>query len=382
MRAVLPPSLEMLKKLVASPSVSCPDPALDCSDRGVLDLLAGWLEPLGFAIRIDYLGKPGKYNLIARWGRGEGGLVLAGHADTVPCDPDLWRHDPFCLHRFGSRVSGLGVTDMKGFFPAALAAVAEFVGRKPKKPLVILATADEETTMLGARALTPDTIGGMRAIIGEPTSLRPVHMHKGFAAFELQVHGRSGHSSDPRLGVNAIECARPLIAAILSYRDECLAHVREQSFIVPMPTLNLGHIHGGDNANRICGALVMRMDLRLLPGMDYGQHLSELDRILAAVPLPEGASFELRLESQPIPAFALAAHSLWLQLVQDLLGTAAETAAFATEAPFLSALGTDVIVLGPGDIDCAHQPNEYLDLKAVEQMQALLTKLIASQCFA
>jgi len=143
MTAPLPSLFRMLQTLVATPSVSCSTPQLDTSNRAVIDLLAQWLDALGFDVQITPLTtQPNKANLIATLGSGPGGLVLAGHTDTVPYDADKWRSDPFQLLERDQRWYGLGATDMKGFFPVAIEAAKAFIDKPLQQPLIILATAD------------------------------------------------------------------------------------------------------------------------------------------------------------------------------------------------------------------------------------------------
>src|SRR5690606_22508367 len=141
-------------------------------------------------------------------GQGEGGLVLAGHSDTVPYDADLWQSDPFVLTEKDGKLYGLGATDMKGFFPVIMAAVQPYLDRQFKHPLIVLATADEESSMSGARALDKHGLGGLSpryAVIGAPTNLTPIRAHKGIMLEAIRVRGHSGHSSNPALGKNALE---------------------------------------------------------------------------------------------------------------------------------------------------------------------------------
>ncbi|MCC7539460.1 MAG: M20/M25/M40 family metallo-hydrolase, partial [Deltaproteobacteria bacterium] len=162
----------MIGGLVATPSVSCVDPALDVGNRAVVDLLAGWLDDRGFDVMVTSVeGQANKANMVATLGRGEAGLMLAGHADTVPYDAARWRHDPFALTEADGRWYGLGTSDMKSFFALALEAIRDIDASDLVRPLVVVATADEETTMAGARALVEHGIGGVRhAVIGEPTA--------------------------------------------------------------------------------------------------------------------------------------------------------------------------------------------------------------------
>ena len=137
----IPKVLDMLGTLIGEPSVSCTSAALDQSNLGVINHLAGWLTDLGFATEVMPLpDKPGKANLIARLGGGEGGLVLAGHTDTVPYDDTRWSQDPFVMTERDGRFYGLGSCDMKGFFPLALSAAQQFSEADLTKPLTIVAT--------------------------------------------------------------------------------------------------------------------------------------------------------------------------------------------------------------------------------------------------
>ncbi len=180
MKTQLPKVLDQFKQLIAIPSISSCDPELDQSNRGVVELLATWLEDLGFTIELMPLeSNHDKCNLIARLGDGKDGLVLAGHTDTVPYDHSGWTHDPFSLTEENGRLYGLGSADMKGFFPLVLEAAQAFDASALKQPLCVLATANEECDMAGARALAASGKSlGRYAVIGEPTGLKPINMHK------------------------------------------------------------------------------------------------------------------------------------------------------------------------------------------------------------
>ncbi len=200
-----PPLLEMIGALIREPSVSSARPDLDQGNRGVIDLLAGWLESSGFRVEITPLpDSPGKANLVATLGTGPGGLVLAGHTDTVPCNENKWSHDPFQLTEADNRLYGLGTSDMKAFLALAIDALRDVDPSGLREPVILLATADEETSMAGARLLADqDALHARHAVIGEPTGLRPVRMHKGMMMEAIRLHGHSGHSSDPALGNSA-----------------------------------------------------------------------------------------------------------------------------------------------------------------------------------
>jgi acetylornithine deacetylase len=382
MKHAVPPLREMMQRLIGAPSVSSVSPAFDQSNRDVIDLLAGWLDGLGFAVEVLPLTRqPGKTNLIATLGRGPGGLVLSGHTDTVPYDEGRWRYDPFRLTEADNRLYGLGASDMKAFFALAIEAARHCPAETLGAPLILLATADEESSMDGARDLV--ALGRPRAryaVIGEPTGLRPVHMHKGIIMEAIHVYGHAGHSSNPQLGASALEGMHKVLGELLAWRGELQASHNDPRFAVPVPTLNPGAIHGGDNPNRICAHCELHFDLRALPGMDLDALRRSLDERLAAL-LSGGA---LRVERRSLidgtPAMQTPADSAIVRAAETLTGHPAEAVAFCTEGPYLNALGMDSIILGPGDIAQAHQPDEYLALDRIEPTVALLRGLIKRFC--
>ena len=376
----LPSLKDRFAQLLALPSVSCTQPALDQSNRPVVELLATWLGDLGFACELQEIA-PGKFNLLASLGSGPGGLVLAGHTDTVPYDESLWKSDPLRLDERDGRWYGLGSCDMKGFFAIAIEALLPLLDQPLRQPLLILATCDEESSMAGARALAEAGRPlGRAAVIGEPTGLRPIRLHKGVMMERIDILGQSGHSSDPSLGHSALEAMHAAIGELLALRAQWQKEYNNPQFGVPQPTLNLGCIHGGDNPNRICGQCALEFDLRPLPGMDPQALRRAINERLA--PLAE--RFAVRLDYQPlfpaVPPFEQAADSELVRLAERLSGHSAEAVAFGTEAPYLQQLGCQTLVLGPGDIACAHQPDEHLELARIPPTVELLRGLIQHYC--
>jgi acetylornithine deacetylase len=374
--------IEQLRQLVATPSVSSTDPRWDQGNRAVIDLLAGWLEDLGFSTQIQAVSPDGaKANLLATRGSGPGGLVLAGHTDTVPFDEGRWQSDPLGLSERDHRLYGLGSTDMKGFFPLAIAAAQTFRDTPLKQPLILLATADEESSMNGARALAAAGQPKARAaIIGEPTSLVPVRMHKGIMMEAVRITGRAGHSSNPELGNSALEGMHAVMGDLLAYRALLRERFSNDFFKVAWPTLNLGCVHGGDSPNRICGQAELHFDLRITPGADNQTLRAEIAGRLATIAQHRSLQIELRSLVKDIAPFEQSADSELVRLAERLTGHRAEAVAFATEAPFLQALGMETIVMGPGSIDRAHQPDEYLELDQIQPCIALLQQCIRHYC--
>lgn len=373
---------QMMQRLIAAPSVSSVSPEWDQSNRQVIEHLADWCRDAGFEVEIlPVPGQPGKFNLIASAGTGPEGLVLSGHTDTVPFDGHLWQSDPFSLSERDNRWYGLGTADMKGFFAVVLEAIRGLDLSRLRHPLVLLATADEESSMCGARALLDlHRQLGRHAVIGEPTGLRPIRMHKGIAMEAIRVTGRSGHSSNPQLGNNALEGMHRVVGELLAWRDELQARHRNPLFEVEVPTLNLGHVHGGDNPNRICGRCELHFDLRPLPGMSLEALREELDARLARL----RGETALEIEHQPlfdgIPAMETPANAAIVDSVEALTGHTAGAVAFGTEGPFLNAMGMETVILGPGSIDQAHQPDEYLALDQLEPAMEIIRGLVKRFC--
>ena len=235
--------------------------------------------------------------------------------------------------------------------------------------------------MSGARALAAAGRPlGRAAIIGEPTNLRPVRLHKGVTMEFVRLLGRSGHSSDPALGHSALEGMRVVMNELVRFRDELGARHHNTALRPPVPTMNLGSIHGGDNPNRIAASCELQFDLRVLPGMSSRAVLDELHgRIRRAL---EGSELGIEMGSlhEGIPPFETAATAHIVKVAEALTGHAAEAVSFGTEGPFLAAMGMETIVLGPGDIAVAHQPDEYLPLDRITPCVDLLEQIIGRLC--
>jgi acetylornithine deacetylase len=376
----LPSFKEQFAALIAAPSVSCTQAHWDQSNRAVIELLSSWLSDLGFACDVQQVS-PGKFNLLASYGSGPGGLVLAGHSDTVPFDAALWQTDPLKLTEVDGRCVGLGSCDMKGFFALIIEAVQPLLEQRFQQPLLILATCDEESSMSGARALAQAGRPlGRAAVIGEPTGLKPIRLHKGIMMERIDILGQSGHSSDPNLGHSALEAMQDVMLELRGLRAQWQREYNNPQFSVPLPTLNFGCIHGGDNPNRICGQCSLEFDLSPLPGMQPEALRAAIRHKLQ--PLAE--QHQVKIDFAPlfpsVQPFEQNADAELVRVAERLTGHTAAAVAFATEAPYLQQLGCETLVLGPGDIDCAHQPGEYLEMSRLQPTVRLLQQLIEHYC--
>lgn len=381
MKMNLPPFIELYRALIATPSISATDSDLDQSNETLINLLAGWFTDLGFHVEVQPVpGTRHKFNMLARRGEGSGGLLLAGHTDTVPFDDGRWTRDPFTLTEHDNRLYGLGTADMKGFFAFILDTLRDIDPATLSKPLYILATADEETTMAGAKFFSESTrIRPDCAIIGEPTSLQPVRAHKGHMSKAIRIQGQSGHSSDPSRGVNAIELMHESITHLMTLRNTLQERYHNAAFHIPYPTMNFGHIHGGDAANRICGCCELHMDIRPLPGMALNDFNGLLTEALEPVSSLWPGRLTINELHPPIPGYECLADSPLAQVVEKLLGQPTEVVNYCTEAPFIQQL-CPTLVLGPGSINQAHQPDEYIDTSFIKPTRTLIAQLIHRFC--
>lgn len=383
----LPDIKHLIDQLLSIPSISCTSPDIDQGNRGVIELLARWFEELGFKCEIQHLEHhENKANLVATLGTGNNGLVLAGHTDTVPCDENRWQFSPFKLTEKDNRYYGLGSCDMKSFFAVIIEAIKLIDTSQIKQPLIILATADEETSMSGAKAIAKHAgrlgINNARyAIIGEPTDMRPVRMHKGMMMEAVQLTGQAGHSSNPALGKNALEAMHKVITELQVWRNELQSKYKNALFEVPVPTMNLGHIHGGDNPNRICGYCELQLDIRPLPGMMVSDLRHEMQQRLQHVLQDSGIQYKHVPLFDGIDAVETDANADLVKLTEEMTQSGSRAVAFATEAPFYKTLGLETIIMGPGSIKQAHQPDEYIEIKVLQPAVDIIQRLIKHYCF-
>ncbi|MBL7004332.1 MAG: acetylornithine deacetylase [Gammaproteobacteria bacterium] len=377
----LPPLTQMMSQLIALPSISSAHAHLDQSNQAVIELLATWAESIGFNIEIQKIDQSNKYNLIASAGSGQNGLMLSGHTDTVPYDETQWTSDPFKLTHKDNKFYGLGSCDMKSFIAMALEASQTVDFKKLKRPLILCATANEETDMSGARWLKDNFNHHVsNCIIGEPTELIPIVQHKGILMESITFLGQAGHSSDPDNGNSALEGMIDFINALRNYREDLQNKHQNPAFAVPVPTMNFGHIHGGDNPNRICAKCQCDIDIRFLPGMKLENLRDSIQQIAFKVANNRGLKVQFDLLFNGIPALETDANSEITQYLETISHKKSQTVAFGTEAPYFSQMNIDTMIFGPGSIQQAHQANEYVADQQIDPTIDALRKAIKHFC--
>lgn len=371
---------KILAELVAIDSTSTR------SNVELIRFLDGQVERLGLAARLyPYTDEQGveKLQLVAVHPKtfeegGEVELALVGHTDTVPFDP-MWAEALTLTEREG-RLYGRGACDTKGFIAAALAALAETDIERLARPLALVLTADEEVGCLGAKRLAETKpLRARAAVVGEPTSLRPMRAGKGYCLAEVTVRGREGHSAYPHLGASAIMRAARLVNRIEAVAEE-LKELAHEAFDPPHTTLNVGLIRGGTAKNIIAGECRFTLEWRPVPGQEPGL-VAELVRREVEALRQQDSDFDCEVFVTRLDGGAeTRADAPLVKALEELTGQTAGTVAFGTEAPQLAELGADAVVFGPGDIRVAHRTGEFVPVAELRECARILQRTIERFC--
>ncbi len=354
-----------LEKLVAIPTASCDEREKEDGNQKLLGFISETLAPLGFSL--TFIGDDPKWqNLLAI--RGDSKYLLSGHTDTVPCNLDKWESNPYQLTLKEDKAFGLGACDMKAFLAVMLT-----LAKHTNFDLALLFTAQEETSMQGAiecQKALKEKFDFKLIIIGEPTENTLVTSHKGWMYGKLDIEGKSAHSSNPSLGVNAIEQGVQALELLIKLKDNLSLRDPQNP-----PTLNLGQIIGGDCANRVCSHLSLIFDVRPTEKIGVKEVLKELHTI-------EKRLLEHKIKahfSYPYPFIEPMATRISKEdraLLEKLTLKKSESVNYCTEGSLLQDLGPCVI-LGPGSIAQAHQENEFVSLKSLEDHFKLIKEFLS-----
>jgi len=318
-----------------------------------------------------------------------GGVVLSGHTDVVPVTGQAWTGDPFTLRVENGRIYGRGAVDMKGFDALALALVPEFQAAKLRTPIHIMLSYDEETTCLGVvdtiRRLGHSLPRPGAVIVGEPTELQVVDAHKSVVTFNTVVRGFEAHSSKPALGASAVMAAADLVAALNTIADEMMERGDPSGrFDPPYTTVHVGTIHGGTARNILAKECAFNWEFRGLPSLDPEEIPSRFRAIsdmVAAKRLNRFGDYgriETTLEVS-VPMLGPEPGSPAETLAKRIAGrNRTESVPYGTEAGHFQAAGIPTVVCGPGSINQAHQPDEYITMEQFEAGAGFLRRLAAS----
>ncbi|OAN77053.1 acetylornithine deacetylase (ArgE) [Sulfitobacter sp. EhC04] len=368
----------ILSDLIGYPTVSSD------SNLAIIDDLAGRLSDAGARVDVFHDDSGTKANLYATMGPdAPGGILLAGHTDVVPITDQIWASNPFAMTERDGRLYGRGTCDMKGFIATAVALAPLFASKATRRPIHFAFTYDEETGCLGAKALAEQLAARSDrpalAIIGEPTEMRVIEGHKGCCEYSTHFTGREGHGSLPYLGVNAVEYAVRYITRLMELNDELKARAPGGSaFDPPHSTINVGSLHGGVAHNVIPGFATVEWDMRPVQSADFHHINATMQDYAANILLPRmravwpDADIVTEVIGETIGLEVMAENAA-RDLVLELTGTnGTDVVSFGTEAGIFQQLGMAAIVCGPGSIEQAHKPDEYVE---TSQLAACITML-------
>ncbi len=384
---VSPRALQLVQTLVRMNTVS------DNSNLALIHFVRDELQKLGVASRITTNADKTKANLFATLGEGKpAGIILSGHTDTVPWDNQDWTLDPLSATVSDGRLYGRGSCDMKGFIGLALAHAGDFLNSQAPFAVHLALSYDEEVGCMGVKELIADMkdagIKPLACIVGEPTSMVPATAHKGVYRYKCCVRGKEAHSSLTPQSVNAIEMAARVVGKLRDMADGFEANEpRYEGFDVPFSTASVGQFHGGIADNVVPRDAEFRYEFRNLPTADAVLMQKELvayaelaQPAMKKIAPDAGFSFETICE---VPAFLGSAGDAVTQLAQRLAGTRETTlVAFGTEAGLFKNAGIPTVVCGPGSINQAHQPDEFVSLEQLARCEDFMRGLVATRQIA
>jgi acetylornithine deacetylase len=377
------PALEWAQRLVRLNSVS------RASNLALIECIADHLRTLGVPLRLTYDDERRKANLFATVGAGKpDGVILSGHTDTVPWDGQAWTLDPLGADLRDGRLYGRGSADMKGFIGLAVAQTERFLAADLPHAIHYAFSFDEEVGCFGVRHLIADLgeagVAPRLCLVGEPTGMVPATAHKGVYRWRCCVKGRPAHSSLRPHAVNAIEAGARLVSHVAAMGDRWRDQGPYQSgFDVPYTTSCVGVMQGGIADNVVPEDCAFHYEFRNLPGEDalamQQQVLDEagaLEIEMKAVDAATGIRFEPLCA---VPDFLAHADEPALALAQRLLGGEPRTTlvAFGTEAGLFHRAGISTVVCGPGHVEQAHQPDEFVSLEQLARCENFLRGLVS-----
>ncbi|WP_342361761.1 acetylornithine deacetylase [Terrarubrum flagellatum] len=358
-------AIELLRKLVAFDTTS------RNSNLQLVSWAADFLERIGARVCVIPDPTGAKANLLASFGPdAPGGIVLSAHTDTVPVDGQVWSSDPFQLVEREGRLHGRGAVDMKGFIACCLAAAREFSQALLKRPIHLALTYDEEIGCFGASSLAADLAGRLPAptvvVVGEPTGMRIADRHRGYLGFRTSFHGRAAHSGDPGLGESAIAAASRFVSLLLENMPGAAGS--------ESTTVNVGLISGGTHINIVPGLCEVHWEIRPAADADVAELRSRAEAIIH-----RACSGNLRSETKAtvdIPPLRPAVDHQAIELVEKLGGvTPLAELPFGTEAGFFQAVGLPAVVCGPGSIEQAHQPDEWISIQQLQDASRFMGRV-------
>lgn len=372
---------EILGELISFPTVSAD------SNLALIEHLAGLLADAGARVEVFRDPSGAKANLFATIGPDiDGGILLSGHSDVVPVADQDWTTDPWAMTERDGRLYGRGTCDMKGFIAAAVALAPRYAQKATARPIHFAFTHDEEIGCLGAQALAPLLQArGLKprvAIIGEPTLMRVIEGHKGCYEYSVHFTGLEGHGSAPERGVNAVEYAVRYVSRLLELREVLRARApHDGRFEPPWTTINTGALVGGVAHNVIAGKARVDWEMRPVQPGDADLVKAELQAFCthhllpgmrAVAPMADIVTEVIGEVDGLVPVNENEAREIALALTG---ANSAGLVPFGTEAGIFQAMGMQAVICGPGSIEQAHKPDEYIALEQLAEGLRFLERL-------
>jgi acetylornithine deacetylase len=375
-------SREILARLVGFDTTSTK------SNLELIDFARNLLDDHGIESQLVHNEERTCANLYATIGPDDrGGIMLSGHTDVVPTAGQDWHSDPYRMQTGDDRLYGRGCCDMKGFIACTLAALPRLVAEPLQTPVHLAFSYDEEIGCVGAKRLVAAMSGfeirPRLGLIGEPTEMKLVLGHKGKVSYRVTVGGLSCHSAYIDQGVNAVEYAAELIAFIRAMNQRASERLRDPSYSVPHTTFHVGNVNGGTALNIVPRQCSFEFEIRNLPQQDIESLAHEIRHYAADTLLPDMQSryphssidFE-EISSYPglhtDPAAAVIACARAVNPAAEI----GDNVSFGTEAGLFDAIGVECLVCGPGSIEQAHKPDEFVSRKQLGYCQQMIENLV------
>jgi len=363
------------------------------SNMALIDFIRDYLKDHGVESTLVPNEDGTKANLYATLGPiDQPGIMLSGHTDVVPVDGQEWNTDPWQLTEKEGKYFGRGTCDMKGFIAVCLAYVPVFVARGLNTPIHLAFSYDEEVGCVGVQSLIEKMqhmpVKPAMCIVGEPTSLEVSIGHKGKRSYDATVRGFEAHSSLAPQGVNAISYAAELIGYMTAMADRFAKEGPfDEAYDVTHTTVHTGVIEGGTALNIVPKECLVRFEFRNLADHNPDSIIEEITTFARTVLEPRMQAVQPDtgidiVEVTDAPGLNIAPDEEVVTFVKSLAGKNDHIkVAFATEAGlFRERIGIPTVICGPGSIEQAHKPNEYVSLDQLAQCEQFMTNLAERVC--
>jgi len=372
-------AIDILSKLISFKTIS------ESTNKELSKYISQYLARYKIKSQL-FEGNPNQFNLYAKIGPNvDGGIILSGHTDVVPTDGQNWSTNPFKLVKKKNKLFGRGSCDMKGFIAVVLSLVPKIEISKLKKPLHLIFSYDEEIGCIGIQKLIPflKTLKPKPdfCIVGEPTEMKLVNMHKGKKNFLVSFNGVESHSSLIENGVNSIDYCGEFINFLKDLQKDLIKKKNNKKFYPPYPTINIGKIQGGIAVNIIPKECELEFEIRDTPNLNTEKTIKKIKDFLKRIEKKmkaknKSCSVVFKMLNN-FPPLETNEKKKIINLVLDKLkSNSVNSVSFGTEAGVFNKVGFETIVCGPGSIEQAHKPNEYIEEKQLKKCDEFLTKII------